>query len=79
MSERELCKCHGNELLTTSEILYFVIAVVFVDLTIEYFSMDSGSDLGYDIGTCSHGPAYIGPKIRLKASHSFFCSNRLAA
>jgi hypothetical protein len=79
MPKGKLSKCHRDELLATSKILYFVITVVFLDLTIEDFSMDFGSDLGYDIGTCSHGFAYIGLKIRSKASHPFFSSNLLAA
>jgi hypothetical protein len=48
-------------------------------VTIEGFAVDFGSDLGYDVRTCSHGPAYIGPQIRSKASHPFFFSNHLAA
>jgi hypothetical protein len=79
MPEGELRKCHRYELLPTSEILHFVIAVVFPDMPIEGFPVYMGSDLGYDVRTCSHGPAYIGPKIRSKASHPFFVSNQLAA
>jgi hypothetical protein len=79
MSEGELRKRHRNELLPASEILHFVIAVEFPDMAIEGFSVNVGSDLGYDVRTFSHGPAYIGPKIRSKASHPFFYSNQLAA
>lgn len=79
MPESELRKCHRNELLPTSKVLYFVIAVVFPDMSIEGFAVNFGSDLGYDVRTCSHGPAYIGPGIRSKASHPFFSSNKLAA
>jgi hypothetical protein len=79
MPECELRKCHRYELLPTSELLYLVVAIVLFDLTIEDFTVNFGSDLGYDVRTCSHGPVYIGTKIRSKASHPFFSSNQLAA
>jgi hypothetical protein len=48
-------------------------------LPIECFPVNFAGDLGYDIGTCSHGPAYIGATFRSEASHPFFVSNQLAA
>ncbi len=78
-SPSQLSKGHCDELLATPEMLYLVIPIVFPDLPAEYLSMNLASDLGYDVRTCSHGPAYIGPAFQSKASHPFFGSNQLVA
>jgi hypothetical protein len=57
--------------------LDFVMTVVLLYAAVECLPMDLICDLGYDIGTCSHGGAYIEPIFLAKASHTFFFAKLL--